>query len=277
MCCASRPSNRPVAAKIFGAQQRHFATTILNGTERHCSGSIGVELHIGNEPIVAAFPVWQVAASIPNGPGSATVGRYGVHPSHENERSPIINEPDAVTWYRNRVIMSKRHKVAPGTGALGSGTKNIIGPRQKAVLFRMGLDAYLKRLSRSFPRFDNWPLIWTNYQHRYEAPIEHDDDANYDHEHTGDDEDSSLHSEITRRTTVELTRRRESKHSSPHQESYETRPRRSRPTSCWVHPVNERVSGRKNQPSAVATAVRQPVPTGTVHPQSFRDDHHRQR
>ncbi len=105
--------------------------------------------------------------------------------------------------------MSKRHNDAPSIGALGSGTKNIIGAWQKAVLFRMRVDAYLKRLSRSFPRFDNWSLIRTNYQHRYEAPIEHDDDANYDHEHTGDYEDSSLHSEI-RRTTAELTGRRDS-------------------------------------------------------------------
>src|SRR5438270_13694361 len=36
------------------------------------------------------------------------------------------------------------------------------------------------------------------------------------------------------RPTVELTRRRESKHPSPHQVSYETRSRRSRPTICWA-------------------------------------------
>src|SRR5207249_10731258 len=34
--------------------------------------------------------------------------------------------------------------------------------------------------------------------------------------------------------TVELTRRRESKHPSPHQASYETRSRRSRPTICYA-------------------------------------------
>src|SRR5882762_1746610 len=34
--------------------------------------------------------------------------------------------------------------------------------------------------------------------------------------------------------TVELTRRRESKHPSPHQASCETRSRRSRPTICYV-------------------------------------------
>src|SRR5438105_14471846 len=33
--------------------------------------------------------------------------------------------------------------------------------------------------------------------------------------------------------TSELTRRRESKHPSPHQASCETRYRRSRPTICW--------------------------------------------
>src|SRR5437667_6560927 len=36
-----------------------------------------------------------------------------------------------------------------------------------------------------------------------------------------------------KRPTVELTRRRESKHPSPHQVSYETRSRRSRPTICF--------------------------------------------
>src|SRR5437660_7051813 len=35
------------------------------------------------------------------------------------------------------------------------------------------------------------------------------------------------------RRTVQLTRRRESKHPSPHQASYETRSRRSRPT-IWL-------------------------------------------
>src|SRR5207253_7448666 len=34
--------------------------------------------------------------------------------------------------------------------------------------------------------------------------------------------------------TVELTRRRESKHHPQHQASCETRSRRSRPTICWV-------------------------------------------
>src|SRR5260370_42402336 len=36
--------------------------------------------------------------------------------------------------------------------------------------------------------------------------------------------------------TVELTRRRESKHPSPHQASCEKRPRRSRPTICSTAP-----------------------------------------
>src|SRR5436190_23998878 len=34
--------------------------------------------------------------------------------------------------------------------------------------------------------------------------------------------------------TSELTRRRESKDPSPHQASYKTRSRRSRPTICWI-------------------------------------------
>ena len=34
--------------------------------------------------------------------------------------------------------------------------------------------------------------------------------------------------------TVELTRRRESKHRPPDKASYETRPRRSRPTICYT-------------------------------------------
>src|SRR5437588_3482859 len=42
--------------------------------------------------------------------------------------------------------------------------------------------------------------------------------------------------DIRRCTTVELTRRRESKHPSPHQASYETRSRRSRPTICYAAP-----------------------------------------
>src|SRR5437016_7995261 len=37
--------------------------------------------------------------------------------------------------------------------------------------------------------------------------------------------------------TVELTRRRESKHPAPHQASCETRSRRSRPTICWATPL----------------------------------------
>jgi hypothetical protein len=40
--------------------------------------------------------------------------------------------------------------------------------------------------------------------------------------------------EINERRTSELTRRRESKHPSPHQASCERRSRRSRPTICWV-------------------------------------------
>ena len=40
--------------------------------------------------------------------------------------------------------------------------------------------------------------------------------------------------------TVELTRRRDSKHPSPHQVSYETRSRRSRPTICWATPLELR-------------------------------------
>src|SRR6266404_2265088 len=39
---------------------------------------------------------------------------------------------------------------------------------------------------------------------------------------------------VERRPTVELTRRRQSKHPPPHQASYETRSRRSRPTICWA-------------------------------------------
>src|SRR5213593_1153038 len=39
---------------------------------------------------------------------------------------------------------------------------------------------------------------------------------------------------IISRRTVELTRRRESKHPSPHQVSYKTRSRRSRPTICYA-------------------------------------------
>src|SRR5260221_11188433 len=41
------------------------------------------------------------------------------------------------------------------------------------------------------------------------------------------------------RRTVELTRRRESKHPSPCQVSYETRSRRSRPTICSVAPGHQ--------------------------------------
>src|SRR6266849_4025277 len=37
--------------------------------------------------------------------------------------------------------------------------------------------------------------------------------------------------------TVELTRRRESKHPPPHQASCERRSRRSRPTICWASPL----------------------------------------
>src|SRR2546423_840204 len=37
-----------------------------------------------------------------------------------------------------------------------------------------------------------------------------------------------------RRPTVELTRRRESKHPSPHQAIKKPRSRRSRPTICWA-------------------------------------------
>src|SRR6266568_485114 len=40
-----------------------------------------------------------------------------------------------------------------------------------------------------------------------------------------------------RRRTSELTRRRESKQPSPHHASYETRPRRSRPTICSARPL----------------------------------------
>src|SRR5438876_10633804 len=39
--------------------------------------------------------------------------------------------------------------------------------------------------------------------------------------------------------TVELTRRRESKHPLPHQASYERRSRRSRPTICYVSPTTK--------------------------------------
>src|SRR5438445_8561239 len=48
--------------------------------------------------------------------------------------------------------------------------------------------------------------------------------------------------------TVELTRRRESKHPSPHQASCETRPRRSRPTICSAS-SNPRTARRDNPPS----------------------------
>ncbi len=52
-----------------------------------------------------------------------------------------------------------------------------------------------------------------------------------------------LHS---RHRTVELTRRRESKHPSPHEASCERRSRRSRPTICWVAAI-ERVTLDENQ------------------------------
>src|SRR5207244_12117174 len=45
--------------------------------------------------------------------------------------------------------------------------------------------------------------------------------------------------------TVELTRRRESKHPPPHQVSCETRSRRSRPTICWTTSAIERALKRK--------------------------------
>src|SRR6266436_10044521 len=44
----------------------------------------------------------------------------------------------------------------------------------------------------------------------------------------------TLHFENRRRITIELTRRRESKHPPPHQASYETCSRRSRPTICYM-------------------------------------------
>ena len=47
----------------------------------------------------------------------------------------------------------------------------------------------------------------------------------------GDDQAVKCFCPMSRRT-VELTRRRESKHAPPHQASYETRSRRSRPTIC---------------------------------------------
>src|SRR5947209_598256 len=50
-----------------------------------------------------------------------------------------------------------------------------------------------------------------------------------------------------KRITVELTRRRESKHPPLHQASYETRSRRSRPTICWVAWFEGRVMGRVAQ------------------------------
>src|SRR5436853_146403 len=47
------------------------------------------------------------------------------------------------------------------------------------------------------------------------------------------DEENRPHHEVSRRT-VELTRRRESKHPPRHQVSYKTRSRRSRPTICYA-------------------------------------------
>src|SRR5436190_17875265 len=49
----------------------------------------------------------------------------------------------------------------------------------------------------------------------------------------------SLFFKKRRGLTVELTRRRESKHPSPHESSCETRSRRSRPTICWATVVTK--------------------------------------
>jgi hypothetical protein len=49
---------------------------------------------------------------------------------------------------------------------------------------------------------------------------------------------------VARRLTSELTRRRESKHLSPHRISYETRSRRSRPTICWMASSGQRFVAR---------------------------------
>src|SRR5437868_4559963 len=43
-----------------------------------------------------------------------------------------------------------------------------------------------------------------------------------------------IYRNLTSRITVELTRRRESKHPSPHHASCERRSRRSRPTICYA-------------------------------------------
>src|SRR5438552_18936434 len=48
-----------------------------------------------------------------------------------------------------------------------------------------------------------------------------------------------------RRITVELTRRRESKHPPPHHASCERRPRRSRPTICYAQPAFRKLTDLK--------------------------------
>src|SRR5438045_229577 len=50
-----------------------------------------------------------------------------------------------------------------------------------------------------------------------------------------------------RNPTVELRRRRESKHPPPHQVSYKTRPRRSRPTICWIAPLGKAISSVQDE------------------------------
>ncbi len=53
--------------------------------------------------------------------------------------------------------------------------------------------------------------------------------------------------------TVELTRRRESTHPSPHQVSYETRYRRSRPTICYVAPLLDKRATQTQEAGLGAT------------------------